>query len=49
MDEIEKSYVDTVDEYDQCPKCGENRKDGLCFVNDYTIRCETCGEEYSVF
>jgi len=32
----------------ECPNCGEPRIDWLVWQNDETVRCTTCGAEYTL-
>lgn len=40
-----------VDQYDSCPKCGENRVDLLHIMeqrddNGFNVECQSCGKKY---
>jgi len=44
---MNKEDLDLVSEEDACPKCGEREVDRLAWIDDQTVECQECGEQYT--
>lgn len=47
--EYKMAAMDLVPEGAECPVCGEERVDWLVWLDDETVKCQTCGCEYNPF
>jgi len=46
-DAINAQVGDEVAEADACPQCGERCLDKLAWQDDETVKCTTCGKQYT--
>jgi len=46
-DAINAQAEEVVAEADACPGCGERRIDRLVWQDDETVKCTTCGKQYT--
>jgi hypothetical protein len=46
-DAINAQVDDLVAEADACPGCRERRADSLLWQDDETVKCTTCGKQYT--
>jgi len=46
-DALNAQLDDEVAEGNACPRCGERNQDNLVWQDDETVKCTTCGNQYT--